>query len=318
MKGWTIIISSVLITLLLGNFVYAEENVEIYEQVNEAVLVINFSIVDTNHKNSPVENVTIELLYDNNGEWININDLEEMKDTYIDLSSDYNGAIVLNNLPYGMYEYKIMSAPDGYEFETDSKVIIVDILNNYLTVDEILTKQVHMAEGTIDKENKKDENITKDEKIPNVENPTEIYVEENDSKENESISDYTYQEQEKVIEGNEIINTNINTIAKEILKEKENNKLDDVSDTMNETIKAKKERRKMDMLKSFKSYKFVDAIKDAIATIDNPMDTIIKAMSNVPKDDDNDEDKKRKRLNLTFKEVISDNMEKRYNDIDKG
>lgn len=318
MKGWTIIISSVLITLLLGNFVYAEENVEIYEQVNEAVLVINFSIVDTNHKNSPVENVTIELLYDNNGEWININDLEEMKDTYIDLSSDYNGAIVLNNLPYGMYEYKIMSAPDGYEFETDSKVIIVDILNNYLTVDEILTKQVHMAEGTIDKENKKDENITKDEKIPNVENPTEIYVEENDSKENESISDYTYQEQEKVIEENEIINTNINTIAKEILKEKENNKLDDVSDTMNETIKAKKERKKMDMLKSFKSYKFVDAIKDAIATIDNPMDTIIKAMSNVPKDDDNDEDKKRKRLNLTFKEVISDNMEKRYNDIDKG
>lgn len=318
MKRWTIIISSVLITLLLGNFVYAEENVEIYEQVNEAILVINFSIVDTNHKNSPVENVTIELLYDNNGEWININDLEEMKDTYIDLSSDYNGAIVLNNLPYGMYEYKIMSAPDGYEFETDSKVIIVDILNNYLTVDEILTKQVHMAEGTIDKENKKDENITKDEKIPNVENPTEIYVEENDSKENESISDYTYQEQEKVIEENEIINTNINTIAKEILKEKENNKLDDVSDTMNETIKAKKERRKMDMLKSFKSYKFVDAIKDAIATIDNPMDTIIKAMSNVPKDDDNDEDKKRKRLNLTFKEVISDNMEKRYNDIDKG
>jgi len=74
----------------------------------------------------------------------------------------------------------------------------------------------------------------------------------------------------------------------------------------------------MDMLKSFKSYKFVDAIKDAIATIDNPMDTILKAIANVPRDDENDEDKKRKRLNLTFKEVIADNIEKRYNEIEEG
>ena len=87
---------------------------------------------------------------------------------------------------------------------------------------------------------------------------------------------------------------------------------------MNETLKEKRERRKMDMLKNFKSYKFVDAIKDAIATIDKPMDTILKAIANVPRDDENDEDKKRKRLNLTFKEVIADNIEKRYNEIEEG
>lgn len=321
MKRWTIILSSILVTLLLGNFVYAKDSVDIYEPVNEAMLVINFSVVDTSQKNSPVENVTIELLYDNNGEWININDLEEMKDTYIDLSSDYNGTIVLNNLPYGMYEYKIVSAPEGYEFDQESKVIIIDILNNYLTLDETLTKKVDMAEGTIEKEDKK-EDIVEDEKIPSIEIPSEIDVvpEEKEEKiENEIMPDNSSNKQEEVTYEKEIINTNINTITKEIYEEKDSkNKLDDISNTMNETIKAKRERIKMDMIKSFKSYKFVDAIKDAIATIDNPMDTILKAISNVPRDDENDEDKKRKRLNLTFKEVIADNIEKRYNEIEEG
>lgn len=321
MKRWTIILSSILVTLLLGNFVYAKDSVDIYEPVNEAMLVINFSVVDTSQKNSPVENVTIDLLYDNSGEWININDLEEMKDTYIDLSSDYNGTIVLNNLPYGMYEYKIVSAPEGYEFDQESKIIIIDILNNYLTLDETLTKKVDMAEGTIEKEDKK-EDITQDEKVPSTQIPPEVYiepVEKEDNIENEIVPDYSYEDKEEVTYEKEIINTNINTITKEIYEEKDNKKtLDGVSDTMNETLKEKRERRKMDMLKNFKSYKFVDAIKDAIATIDNPMDTILKAIANVPRDDENDEDKKRKRLNLTFKEVIADNIEKRYNEIEEG
>lgn len=315
MKKWTTIISSILIAMLFGSFAYAEDNIDMYEQVNEAILVINFSAIDTAQKNSPIENVTIELLYDNNGEWININDLEEMKDTYIDLSSDYNGTIVLNELPYGMYQYRITSAPEGYEYETDSKVVFVDILNNYLTLDEILTKKVHMAEGTVDKEEDKNDNINQ-EKEP-IENSEEIYVEpteKNDNVQNEIAPDYTYEEPEKEIDEKQIVNTNINIITNEVYKNKdEEHKLDDISDTINERIKAKRERIKMDMIKSFRSYKFVDAIKDAIATIDNPMDTILKAMLNIPKDDDKDEEKKRKRLNLNFKDVISDNMDKKYN-----
>lgn len=317
MKRWTTIITSILITLLLGNFVYAEDNIDIYEQANEAILVINFSVMETDQINSQVENVTIELLYDNNGEWVNINDLEEMKDAYIDLTSDYNGTIVLNDLPYGMYQYKIISAPEGYEYETDSKVVIIDILNNYLTLDDILTKKVHMAEGTVDKE----ENIEQEEKEPVNEIPEDIYVEPTEKEDNvqsEIVPDYTYEEVEKVIKEKEIVKTNINVITNEVYKSKDDeHRLDDISNTINERIKAKKERMKMDMLKSFKSYKFVDAIKDAIATIDNPMDTILKAMLNVPKDDDKDEDRKRKRLNVNFKEVISDSMDKKYN-IDKG
>ncbi len=315
MKKWTTIISIILIAMLFGSFAYAEDNIDMYEQVNEAILVINFSAIDTAQKNSPIENVTIELLYDNNGEWININDLEEMKDTYIDLSSDYNGTIVLNELPYGMYQYRITSAPEGYEYETDSKVVFVDILNNYLTLDEILTKKVHMAEGTVDKEEDKNDNINQ-EKEP-IENSEEIYVEpteKNDNVQNEIAPDYTYEEPEKEIDEKQIVNTNINIITNEVYKNKdEEHKLDDISDTINERIKAKRERIKMDMIKSFRSYKFVDAIKDAIATIDNPMDTILKAMLNIPKDDDKDEEKKRKRLNLNFKDVISDNMDKKYN-----
>lgn len=315
MKKWTTIISIILIAMLFGSFAYAEDNIDMYEQVNEAILVINFSAIDTAQKNSPIENVTIELLYDNNGEWININDLEEMKDTYIDLSSDYNGTIVLNELPYGMYQYRITSAPEGYEYETDSKVVFVDILNNYLTLDEILTKKVHMAEGTVDKEEDKNDNINQ-EKEP-IENSEEIYVEpteKNDNVQNEIAPDYTYEEPEKEIDEKQIVNTNINIITNEVYKNKdEEHKLDDISDTINERIKAKRERIKMDMIKSFRSYKFVDAIKDTIATIDNPMDTILKAMLNIPKDDDKDEEKKRKRLNLNFKDVISDNMDKKYN-----
>lgn len=319
MKRWTIVLTSILMTLMLGSFVYAQDDVDIYDKTNEGILVVTFSTMDINQKNSPVENVTIELLYDNVGEWINIYDLEDMKDSYIDLSSDYNGTIVLNNLPYGMYQYKIISAPDGYEYDTDSKIAIVDILNNYLTLEEILTKKIDMAEGTVDKEDKKDDIVIEE---PVIETPIETIpepVEEVEDIKSEIVPDYTYEEIEKVEDKKEIKNTNTITITKEIFEEKEKkNELDGVSDTMNETLKNRKEKIKRDMLKSFRAYKFVDAIKDAIATIENPMDTILKAISNIPKDDDNtDEEKKRKRLNMTIGEVISDNKEKRYNNIEK-
>lgn len=319
MKKWTIVLTSMLMTLMLGSLVYAQDDVDIYDKTNEGILVVTFSTMDINQKNSPVENVTIELLYDNGGEWINIYDLEDMKDSYIDLSSDYNGTIVLNNLPYGMYQYKIISAPDGYEYDTDSKIAIVDILNNYLTLEEILTKKIDMAEGTVDKEDKKDDIVIEE---PVIETPIETIpepVEEVEYIKSEIVADYTYEENEKVEDKKEIKNTNTITITKEIFEEKEKkNELDDVSDTMNEALKNRKEKIKRDMLKSFRAYKFVDAIKDAIATIENPMDTILKAISNIPKDDDNtDEEKKRKRLNMTIGEVISDNKEKRYNNIEK-
>ncbi len=110
MKRWTIILIIMLVVLNLWSNIYADElDEEVVEIVNDGRLVMNF--IDENY--SPVKGASVVITYKTEAGMIDIRELG--LDTVIVLESDLNGIVVLNNLPYGYYEYSVVNIHTGYD-----------------------------------------------------------------------------------------------------------------------------------------------------------------------------------------------------------
>ena len=119
MKRWAIVLISITLCMVVGNNVYATENVDIYQEPqvqHKGRVVMNFYSTDSKEyitNSSPIENVQIELYYRYKKVMYNVKELDLFKYTNLTLISDKNGKIILSNLPYGLYQYKIISAPNN-------------------------------------------------------------------------------------------------------------------------------------------------------------------------------------------------------------
>ena len=116
MKRLGIILTGLIFTFLVFGNVYAVDNIQ---DTTENNIVYNGRFVITFYTNdgSPLQGVELEMFYSSTDGMINIKDVEEISSNItINLVSDINGKIVLNKLPYGLYQYKIINAPIGIEY----------------------------------------------------------------------------------------------------------------------------------------------------------------------------------------------------------
>lgn len=216
MKRWAMIFTTLIVMVFASKSIYAAENIDLQSNglLNDGRIVIDFMTMDTYEKDSPVKDINVEILYLLNDEMVDIRQIDELKNTTINLVSDENGKIVLNNLPYGLYEYRIISAPEGYEYNTEFEYIEVDLLNKNVNMDVYLTRKIEMAEGsTIVEEPKEEIEDKKDDVDKNVKDEQIVIspIEKEEVKEEIIIEDNT-----------EALKTNINTLSKEIFTYTEN------------------------------------------------------------------------------------------------
>lgn len=319
MKRWTMIATSFLIVLAFNSNIYAIENNEAQmdELPNNGRIVINFLTMETDEKSSPVKDVSIDLFYlDEEDNEIDIRQLEELKNTTINLVSDPNGIIVINNLPYGLYKYKVTNVPMGYEFLAEEKYVGVDLLNTSPKLSIYLTAKIEMADGsTIEETPPKDEVEVK---------PPETII---DSPKDEEIILPPANEEEIVEEieeeKGEALKINVNSLSTDIYEyEEQNSEIeqeekdeevveDTKEDIMKNTVANARERfkkSKQDMIKKFREYKISDSIRVAINTVDNSVNKYIKYISDLP----DNKDKKLKRFDRIVGDVYNSKKEKIY------
>ena len=147
MKRWAIVLISITLCMVLGNSVYATENVDIYQEPqvqHKGRVVMNFYSTDSKEyitNSSPIENVQVELYYRYKKVMYNVKELDLFQYTNLNLVSDENGKIILSNLPYGLYQYKIVSAPKGFEFDTELKTLDLNLMNETINEEVYLLKQ---------------------------------------------------------------------------------------------------------------------------------------------------------------------------------
>lgn len=315
MKRWAIVLVTVLCIIFTGN-VYAEENIESQEILNDGRLVLNFLSMDTDAKSSPVSNVKVEIFYvDNN--LIDIRELEELKNVTINLVSDENGIVIINYLPYGLYQYRIISAPEGFEYSSDINYFVIDLMDKDIKLNVNLDKKIQMAEGG---------EVVKE--IPIEEEKEETPIIEIKPPQ-EELKDEVIQEKENIqVENNEgALKTNLNKLSIEIysydedsqenivneeniLKEKKDK---DVvpEEVIKNTIVCVRERirkSQYEMIQKFKEYKLSDSIKIAINTINSSMHDYSKFII----DKLDDENKRLKKIDKVISKVNKINEEKKY------
>ena len=134
MKRWLFAIMTITLSFSINN-IFAKEQVQIYDDpeiVNEGTVTINFlsKIRDDAEEeidNPKVEGVQIELYYRENGQMVNIKELPQFIGKNLNLVSDANGQIILNNFPYGFYEYYIIYVPFGYKLDSEVRKIDLNI-----------------------------------------------------------------------------------------------------------------------------------------------------------------------------------------------
>lgn len=322
MKRWTMVITSFIVMVFASRSVYAVENIDSQSNglLNEGRIVIDFMVDDTYEKNSPVKDVEVELLFLVNDDMIDIRKVEELNNTTINLVSDENGKVVLNNLPYGLYQYRIISAPNGFEYNEDYEYIEVDLLNKNINMDVYLTRKIEMAEGsTIVEEPKEEIEDTKDN------------INEEFKKEETIISTPKKEEviEKVVIEDNtNALKTNVNTLSLDIYNYSENieevnkgeifvNQVQKDNESnkdviMKNTINYMRDRMKslnQQMIKKFKEYKISESIKIAINTVDDTMNIYKEFVSDLP----NDKKNKKIRRQSILMSKINIQKEKLYN-----
>jgi len=323
MKRWTMVITTCIIMIFARESVYGVENIDSQSNrlLNEGRIVIDFMVDDTYQKDSPVKDVQVELLFLLNDEMVDIREIDELKNTTINLVSDENGKIVLNNLPYGLYQYRILNAPNGFEYSKEYEYIEVDLLNKNINMGVYLTRKIEMAEGsTIVEEPKEEIEDEKDKTNDEIMNE-EIVI---STPKNEEVIE------EVVIEDNiNALKTNVNTLSLDIYSYTENTK--QVNKTANSVSKVEKNneeekdvimkntinyiRNRMkslnqQMIMKFKEYKLSETIKIAINTIDDTMNTYKEFVTDLPNDKKN---KKIKRQSILMGKIKNIKKERLYN-----
>lgn len=190
MKRLGIVLTGLIFTFLVCGNVYAVDNIQ---DTTENNIVYNgrFVITFYNSDNSPIEGVEIEMFYSSEEGMKNIKDVEEINSNItINLVSDINGKIVLNKLPYGLYQYKIVDAPDGIEYTEDLINVVIDLLNKNINLESYLNVKVEMApeapkpieppvEDNLEEDIKDEEEIVEDTTtLPVIEDKKEVENEE--------------------------------------------------------------------------------------------------------------------------------------------
>ena len=275
MKRWLFAIMTITLSFSINN-IFAKEQVQIYDDpeiVNEGTVTINFlsKIRDDAEEeidNPKVEGVQIELYYRENGQMVNIKELPQFIGKNLNLVSDANGQIILNNFPYGFYEYYIIYVPFGYKLDSEVRKIDLNILNSYINKYDFIVEDLQFAEGsTIIEEDPIEEDpiITEDDE-------KEVIIEDNTS--NESIKN-DHNIDENIGQSNSYLNlnnTSINSIIKDSYdNEKEDSDSNDVlNDRITNKIKPIKNNIKLDIISAMKNIKINDNIKTAI--LDNYRD----------------------------------------------
>lgn len=275
MKRWLFAIMTITLSFSINN-IFAKEQVQIYDDpeiVNEGTVTINFlsKIRDDAEEeidNPKVEGVQIELYYRENGQMVNIKELPQFIGKNLNLVSDANGQIILNNFPYGFYEYYIIYVPFGYKLDSEVRKIDLNILNSYINKYDFIVEDLQFAEGsTIIEEDPIEEDpiIIEDDK-------EEVIIENNTS--NESIKN-DHNIDENIGQSNSYLNlnnTSINSIIKDSYdNEKEDSDSNDVlNDRITNKIKPIKNNIKLDIISAMKNIKINDNIKTAI--LDNYRD----------------------------------------------
>lgn len=275
MKRWLFAIMTITLSFSINN-IFAKEQVQIYDDpeiVNEGTVTINFlsKIRDDAEEeidNPKVEGVQIELYYRENGQMVNIKELPQFIGKNLNLVSDANGQIILNNFPYGFYEYYIIYVPFGYKLDSEVRKIDLNILNSYINKYDFIVEDLQFAEGsTIIEEDPIEEDpiIIEDDK-------EEVIIENNTS--NESIKN-DHNIDENIGQSNSYLNlnnTSINSIIKDSYdNEKEDSDSNDVlNDRITNKIKPVKNNIKLDIISAMKNIKINDNIKTAI--LDNYRD----------------------------------------------
>lgn len=275
MKRWLFAIMTITLSFSINN-IFAKEQVQIYDDpeiVNEGTVTINFlsKIRDDAEEeidNPKVEGVQIELYYRENGQMVNIKELSQFIGKNLNLVSDANGQIILNNFPYGFYEYYIIYVPFGYKLDSEVRKIDLNILNSYINKYDFIVEDLQFAEGsTIIEEDPIEEDpiIIEDDK-------EEVIIENNTS--NESIKN-DHNIDENIGQSNSYLNlnnTSINSIIKDSYdNEKEDSDSNDVlNDRITNKIKPIKNNIKLDIISAMKNIKINDNIKTAI--LDNYRD----------------------------------------------
>lgn len=275
MKRWAIVLISITLCMVLGNSVYATENVDIYQEPqvqHKGRVVMNFYSTDSKEyitNSSPIENVQVELYYRYKKVMYNVKELDLFQYTNLNLVSDENGKIILSNLPYGLYQYKIVSAPKGFEFDTELKTLDLNLMNETINEEVYLLKQIIMAEGTTEEK----EEIVDIPKEEIIQNNTQIIP---DIKEDEKV-------EQIVIVGKkdeEAIKKNVNNIANNLYIASEpesviqNTTLTEdkqVMQQVSQELTKKAKEKKVDMISEMRKTRITESIKVAVVSMDDTM-----------------------------------------------
>lgn len=322
MRRWAMVFTSFIFIIFASKSIYATENINIQSNglLNDGRIVIDFMAMDTYEENSPVKDINVELLFLVDNEMVDIRQIEELNNITINLVSDENGKIVLNNLPFGLYQYRIVSAPNGFEYNSEFEYIEVDLLNKNVHMDVYLTRKIEMAEGsTIVVEEPKEEIEDKKDNIDeNIKNEQIIL----------SPTDKDEVKEEIVIEDTtEALKTNINKLSLDIYSYTENETVENKKDInvsiikkdndenrekiIKNTIAYVRERMRsinQQMIKKFKEYKISDSIKIAINTLDDTMNTYRKAITDIPSDKKNKKMRRQTSLMCKVKDIKNERL----------
>lgn len=275
MKRWAIVLISITLCMVLGNSVYATDNIEIYQEPqvqHKGRVVMNFYSTDSKEyitNSSPIENVQVELYYRYKKVMYNVKELDLFQYTNLNLVSDENGKIILSNLPYGLYQYKIVSAPKGFEFDTELKTLDLNLMNETINEEVYLLKQIIMAEGTTEEK----EEIVDIPKEEIIQNNTQIIP---DIKEDEKV-------EQIVIVGKkdeEAIKKNVNNLATNLYIASEpesviqNTTLTEdkqVMQQVSQELTKKAKEKKVDMISEMRKTRITESIKVAVVSMDDTM-----------------------------------------------
>ena len=299
MKKWTIILIVMLTVLNFGSFVLADEIDENTEVLaNDGRVIMNF--IDENYSPVVGASVCINLSTDNG-----MIDIRELGlNTVIVLESDQNGIVVINNLPYGFYEYYVDYVPLGYECLYTASNFFVSPAEDVAYVNVMFKEDVAMVAAPI-------EEVVKEE------------MEEEEEKE-----EVVVPVQEEIITPiprteASVITTQVNTFTTKIYnvddttgtiekKEEMNNTpvlIAQVEEdeqeiaVINKTIAKARERMlqpQEDMIEQFRKYRLIDCIRDKINQVDTHVQDFMKMIADLP-------DKKDKKLRS--KDIVIDRMQ---------
>lgn len=310
MKRWTIILIIMLVVLNLWSNIYADElDEEVVEIVNDGRLVMNF--IDENY--SPVKGASVVITYKTEAGMIDIRELG--LDTVIVLESDLNGIVVLNNLPYGYYEYSVVNIPTGYDCLTNNSSFFISAAETVSYQNVRFEEQIVMVATPVEVEEVVEEKVEPVEEAQKEEiilSPVEeLVVIQTPKYEQASIPTQVNTYTTKVY--------NVDNTVNKIEKVEENatpkvivEKIEQEEIVVHKEVAKNREKMLVpteDLLQEFRRYRLIDCIKDKVNQIDAHVTDFMRFLANIP---DDKKDKKLKVKDETIDRFQDDKKARKY------